>query len=539
MTGPSLPLNVALGVVTLDVSATAAPDWVKVTPRGSVMTRDGRSYRFDPEMLAARYVAEGVDIPVDLDHAISRKTVFGERADAVGWVKELQPRLDGLYARVEWLKAGLDALAARTHRFISPTFHHDASGAATWLHSVALVAAPALAMPAIAAALGGPAASSAPIHAHSPSDQQHRAALAGLGLNSASAHEDRKMSEPTFPYSDVDLTTQVNRIPNEFGLLRALNLFPSEDARSRFVEIRIEDGVLVVLAAEEPGAPGNQVEWGTGSSIVIKIPHIPHGPESIRPDDLQGILDAAGRIREPKSFDKELAKRLGIIRSLHGQTLEYLRLGALKGVIRDGKGRTLYDLYSVFGITKKTVDFELGTAGTSVLDKCEEVVDHILCNLKGETSTGVEAIVSSSFFGKLIQHPKVEKYWLATQQAFTLGMLERSRLGGNWGRVFEFSNIMFREYKGSALVRNGAGQIISEPNVADGMGHAYPVGTRYTAYTLWGPAHHVDFVNQAAPEVVVSQEPIKHGGGWELKSQSNVLPIWKRPEALVELTTSN
>jgi hypothetical protein len=223
---------------------------------------------------------------------------------------------------------------------------------------------------------------------------------------------------------------------------------------------------------------------------------------------------------EPKSFNKELVKRLGNIRSLHGQTLEYLRLGALKGVIRDGKGRTLYDLYSVFQISKKTVDFKLGTAGTSVLDKCEEVIDHILCNLKGETSTGIEAIVSSGFFGNLIQHPKVEKYWLATQQDFALGMLERSCLGGNWGRVFEISNIMFREYKGTTPVRNAANQIVSEPNVVANMGHAYPVGTRSTACTLWGPAHHVDYVNVAAPEVVVSQEPIKHGGGWELKSQS-------------------
>jgi phage I-like protein len=136
----------------LDVSATPAPDWVKVTPRGSVTTRDGRSYRFDPEKLLARFAADGVDIPVDIDHAVARKTAFGERADAVGWVRELRPAPDGLYARVEWLKAGLDALAARTHRFISPTFRHDDSGEATWLHSVALVAAPALSLPAIASA---------------------------------------------------------------------------------------------------------------------------------------------------------------------------------------------------------------------------------------------------------------------------------------------------------------------------------------------------------------------------------------------------
>lgn len=145
-------MNFALGTVTLDVAGDA-PTWVKVAPRGAVTTRDGRSYRFDPETLASRFAADGIDIPVDLDHGIARKTLFGERADAVGWVKELQARLDGLYARVDWLATGLAVLASRTHRFISPTFRHDDAGTATWLHSIALVAAPALSMPAVASAM--------------------------------------------------------------------------------------------------------------------------------------------------------------------------------------------------------------------------------------------------------------------------------------------------------------------------------------------------------------------------------------------------
>ncbi|NVO16099.1 MAG: helix-turn-helix domain-containing protein [Rhodoplanes sp.] len=147
--------NFALGAVTLDVAAAGgAPAWVKVAPRGAVVTRDGRSYQFDPEKLVSRFAADGIDLPVDLDHAIARKTLLGERADAVGWVKELQARLDGLYARVEWLTSGLSVLASRTHRFVSPTFRHDDAGAATWLHSIALVAAPALSMPALASAFG-------------------------------------------------------------------------------------------------------------------------------------------------------------------------------------------------------------------------------------------------------------------------------------------------------------------------------------------------------------------------------------------------
>jgi phage I-like protein len=148
---------------TLDAAAIdGAANIVKVAPRGPVQTRDGRSYTFVPEVLVARFAADGIDLPVDLDHSVARSSQSGERADAVGWVKKLQARADGLYAHVEWLQSGLSVLASRTHRFISPTFHHDAGGTATWLHSIALVAAPALSMPAIASANVAAGMTSAP-----------------------------------------------------------------------------------------------------------------------------------------------------------------------------------------------------------------------------------------------------------------------------------------------------------------------------------------------------------------------------------------
>ncbi len=149
----------ATGVIAGEVADLAAggalPSEIKIAPAGEVRTRDGRTYSFDPAVLAARFAADGIDIPLDLDHATSRRAALGERADAVGWIKALAARPDGLYAtRIDWLAEGQAVLAARTHRYVSPTFHHTETGAATWMHSVALVTAPALAMPAVADASG-------------------------------------------------------------------------------------------------------------------------------------------------------------------------------------------------------------------------------------------------------------------------------------------------------------------------------------------------------------------------------------------------
>lgn len=144
-----------LDAYAADPDAAAAkrgPEWIKIAPRGRFTARDGRSFEIDPELLVSRFAADGVDLPIDIDHATVKKAMFGEAAPAVGWISELQARADGLYGRVGWLDEGLRVLSARTHRYVSPTLKTDEAGKAYWLHSAALVAAPAASMPAVASA---------------------------------------------------------------------------------------------------------------------------------------------------------------------------------------------------------------------------------------------------------------------------------------------------------------------------------------------------------------------------------------------------
>jgi phage I-like protein len=144
-----------LDAFVADPAAAAAnrgPEWIMVAPRGKFTARDGRQFDVDPELLAARFVQDGIDLPVDVDHATVKKAMFGDNAPAVGWISKLEARATGLFGKVEWLEEGLRVLTARTHRYISPVLKHDEQGRAFWLHSAALVAAPAASMPAVASA---------------------------------------------------------------------------------------------------------------------------------------------------------------------------------------------------------------------------------------------------------------------------------------------------------------------------------------------------------------------------------------------------
>lgn len=149
----SMCLAILAGELPAPTTAGTPPEWIKVTPRGTTDTRDGRRYSFNPEALAARFKSDGVDVPVDLDHEIALRATKGERVYALGYATAMEARPDGTYARIKWLDGGKTALAAGTHRYVSPSFPHDAGGNARWLHSISLVAAPALPnMPALAAA---------------------------------------------------------------------------------------------------------------------------------------------------------------------------------------------------------------------------------------------------------------------------------------------------------------------------------------------------------------------------------------------------
>ncbi len=343
-----------------------------------------------------------------------------------------------------------------------------------------------------------------------------------------------------FAYTDLDLTTEVNRLPIEFGMLNALNIAPAEPKASRFVRIDYRNGQIFVLAATEPGAPGQAGVADVEGGVILQIPHFPH-IEAIRVGDLDGVLQVFNGQVEPRSLDRETFRKLGLIRANHSITLEYIRLGMIKGVIKDGRGRTLYDLYTVFGITKKTVDFTLGTDTTDVRAKCEEVVDHIMTKLLGETSSGIDSIVSTEFFNKLITHAKVEKFWLNAQNTSEHRNLTRQMSGGNWGRVFEFGGIVFREYKGSLPLKASNGTITTERNVAANYGHAYPTGTMGLMRTFQAPAYHIDAVNEmpSGDPIFISTKILDHGEGAEMKSQTNRIAVCKQPECLVETITSN
>jgi hypothetical protein len=332
-----------------------------------------------------------------------------------------------------------------------------------------------------------------------------------------------------FPYTAVQLTGTINRIPNLYGLLNDFDVFPSAGSISTLVEIRREENTLAVLPAVERGGPATVAKRTPGDTLYFEIPHFPLD-DAISPRDLQNMLTVVGASAHPRTLEEEVAKRLFAIRNRHAITLEWVRMGALKGLITDGKGNTIYDLYSAFNLVKPIIYFDLANAAADIVGKCAQLFETIATNLRGETMNGIEVIVSSNFFNAFVEHPKVNKYWLNWQAANQMQTMPRGKVGGQYGRVFSFQQIDFREYYGSAPV-NG----VSTKFVADGKGHARPLGTMDSFKTHFAPANDIRFVNTPGQEIYISPKILDHGQGVEMHTESNPLAICRRPEVLVEV----
>lgn len=323
-------------------------------------------------------------------------------------------------------------------------------------------------------------------------------------------------------FSMTSLTSAINLLPNMYGKLGAMNLFPQKSVRTRHISVEEQNGVLNLLPTQLPGGPST-FEGRTKRKLrSFTIPHIPHD-DIILPEEIQGIR-AFGTENELESMANVVTDHLQSMRNKHAITLEYLRMGALKGIILDADGSTLYNLYDEFEITPKTVSFALSTANTDVKKKCLEVVRYIEDNLRGEFMTGVHCLVSAEFFDALTSHAKVKEAYERWQEGAALRDDMRSG--------FTFGGITFEEYRGQATSPDGTVQRF----IASGEGHCFPIGTAESFVTYFAPADFNETVNTLGLPIYAKQKPRKFDRGTELHTQSNPLPMCLRPGVLVKIT---
>lgn len=322
-------------------------------------------------------------------------------------------------------------------------------------------------------------------------------------------------------FSLIELTKAINILPNKYGKLGVMNLMPAKGVRSRTIAIEEQHGSLNLLPFQKLGGPATLADRTKRQARTFKIPHIPY-EDLVSAEEVDGVREF-GSENALEVVANVVLDHLENMKAKHDITLEYLRMGALKGVILDGNGSVLYNLYDEFGIKQKTINFDLSNPNSNVQLKCLELKRYIEKNLKGSIATGIKVFASPEFFDALILHPSVKAAYQRWQDG--------AALRDDMRNYFPFCGVTFEEY--NAEVTGSDGQL--RRFIDEGVAHAFPVGSD-NFVTYFAPADFNETVNTIGRPFYAKQAVTKFDRGVEIHTQSNPLPICFRPALLVKLT---
>ena len=326
------------------------------------------------------------------------------------------------------------------------------------------------------------------------------------------------MGELIFTVQELSLA--MSKMPMRIGNPADAELFRqvAGTGNTFSAEFLEENGVLVPTTEWGGVAPKNSPEKRSAKSWTI--PHMPL-EDTILATDVLGVR-AFGETQLETVQGKVMSKLRGM-RNRIDRTLSYRRAKAKQGLILDADGSVIANYYTDFGVTQKIVDFELDTATTNVLAKCQDVIDHIEDNLDGENATLIEVEVDRAFYDALTNHKNVKEVFLGWSAA-------EMRLGNSNTSGFTFGGLKF------VVNRDKAGAVAIIPDVK--TGYAYPRGTQDTFITALAPADFNETVNTTALPFYAKQDVKKFDRGFDLHVQANQLMLCTRPNAIVKVVST-
>jgi hypothetical protein len=244
-------------------------------------------------------------------------------------------------------------------------------------------------------------------------------------------------------------------------------------------------------------------------------------------DEVQNVR-AFGTVSELQSVQQLVNERMAELRPMHEVTLEYHRVNAVRGILLDADGSTLLNLFTEFGVTQQTHNFQLTSATLDVRNQCVAAMRKSEDELGGLVVSSYRGLCSAEFFDDLVAHANVKEAF-----KYQEGQVLRNDLR----QGFRFGGIDWEEYRGSVAKPDSVGggnAAFIEPNVS------YLVPQAPIFITRFAPADYEDTVNTPGLPLYAKQAPDPSGFNKfrQIETQSNPICLCLRPRAVIKLTKS-
>lgn len=315
----------------------------------------------------------------------------------------------------------------------------------------------------------------------------------------------------------TQLTAAINSMQAQPRRLADLGLFNEEGVHTTSVWIEFENGMLRLVPASERGAPTSKGESTRRDGRDFRTVHL-REPWDVKADEIQNVR-AFGSETDLEVAETKVNQKMAKARRNIDATIEYHRIGAIKGQILDADAQTvIYDLYQEFGIAQTEVYMELDNDATDVRVKVLEAKRESEDALGEAVGTGFRVFCGRGFFDALISHPDVKDAYKLFQAS---EMLRNDPRGG-----FKYGDAIFEEYRGKAG---------SVAYIEDDEAYLVPEGVEDLFITRFAPADYMETVNTLGLPYYAKQEPMPFNRGIEGEVQSNPINLCTRPGAIIKL----
>lgn len=316
----------------------------------------------------------------------------------------------------------------------------------------------------------------------------------------------------------VSLTKAIEDVPAQPNRIAQLGLFEEDGISTTSVSIEKQGSKITLVPSAPRGSSGQTTSREKRQMVALNCIHLPQR-DAINADEVQNVR-AFGSESETETAQRLMNKRLRVMRRDIDTTIEYQRVGAIKGQVIDADGVTvLQDLHQTFGTTPATFNMVLGNAATKVKQKVVEVKRAQRHALGGLRLSGHRTLCSSSFFDALVGHAAVEKSY----ERYLNGEFLRTDQteSGFW-----FAGIYFEEYDGGV----GGTDFIEA-----GTALLIPEGVPDLFITNYAPADYMETVNTLGQAYYAKQEAKPMNKGIDIEAQSNPIHICTRPQVPIKL----
>ncbi len=247
----------------------------------------------------------------------------------------------------------------------------------------------------------------------------------------------------------VSMTQAIQKLPTVPSFLGGLGIFDEEGVDTNIVSIEQVGQTLQIIGTSQRGTAAPMAATDKRQMRNFNIPRVAKA-DQIFAAEIQGVRSFGTESDLETIVQKVAQKQLKLNREVQ-MTMEYHRLAAVQGILLDGKGGTLYNYFTEFGISQPTeIDFDLDNASpaSGALKNVIQTARRAVLRALGESAVPGQVrflwLCGDTFYDQLTAHPEVKDTYRNWEAA--------AALRGGVGRAFDtfsFGEMEFVNYRGS------------------------------------------------------------------------------------------